>query len=80
MKMKIDFYSPFNIQNNQNMININQQQNSNTGLSQSYHGGGINNYYQNNAQVPNQYNEANMNNNNPQIAKGINQNPLVNNN
>ena len=79
MKMKIDFYSPFNIQNNQNMANTNQQQNSNTGLSQAYHGGGINNYYQNNAQVPNQYNEANMNNN-PQIAKGINQNPLVNNN
>ncbi len=38
IKMRIDFYSPFN---NQNMIN--QPQISTTGLSQAYHGGSPNN-------------------------------------
>ena len=81
IKMRIDFYSPFNNQNNQNLIN--QPQISSAGLTQAYYGGGTNNYYQNNIPGLNQINNSvNINYKNPQGVVGLNQNGngLINNN
>ena len=78
IKMRIDFYSPFN---NQNMIN--QPQISTTGLSQAYHGGSPNNYYPNNTSGLNQINNTTgINYQNTQGIVGLNQNRngLINNN
>lgn len=84
MRMQIDFYTPFDTQQNQNVFN---QKIESIGLSQAYNGGGINNYYNqinNNLNVPqnnipknqnlnNNYNYYNYNNSNNL------QNPLLNN-